>query len=145
VLLANVVGAFGAAATFAFTAAIPPEVLPAIEELSRQATGLPPFEAFQRAIPAGVLVAAIVWMLPQSAGFEFFLILTFTWVIAAGVFMHIVAGSVEMAFLLLQGLLSPADALFGFFLPVLAGNVLGGTLIFALLAFGQVRRELVKQ
>ena len=142
VLAANVVGAFAAAMVFAHTSAIPPDLLPAIEELSRHATGFPPLEAFQRAIPAGILVAAIVWMLPESEGFGFFLILTFTWLIAAGDFTHIVAGSVEMAYLMVQGMLPLGDAVFGFFLPVLAGNILGGTAIFALLAFGQVREEL---
>ena len=142
VLLANVVGAFAVASVFAFTSAIPAELIPAIQELSEHATGFAPFEAFQRAIPAGVLVAAIVWMLPQSEGFEALTIIMFTWLIAAGDFTHIIAGSVEMAFLLIQGLLSPSDALFDFFIPVLAGNVLGGTAIFALLSFGQVRHEL---
>lgn len=142
VLAANVIGAFAAALVFAHTSAIPAELLPAIEELSRHATGFPPLEAFQRAIPAGILVAAIVWMLPESDGFGFFLILTFTWLIAAGDFTHVVAGSVEMAFLMVQGMLSISDAVFSFFLPVLAGNILGGTAIFALLAFGQVREEL---
>lgn len=142
VLSANVIGAFAAALVFAHTSAIPAELLPAIEELSRHATGFPPLEAFQRAIPAGILVAAIVWMLPESDGFGFFLILTFTWLIAAGDFTHVVAGSVEMAFLMVQGMLPLSDAVFGFFLPVLAGNILGGTAIFALLAFGQVREEL---
>ncbi|WP_432817420.1 formate/nitrite transporter family protein [Sulfitobacter sp. JB4-11] len=145
VLAANVVGAFGAALVFAYTSAIPAELLPAIEELSRHATGFTAAEGFQRAIPAGLLVAAIVWMLPESEGFGFFLILTFTWLIAAGDFTHIIAGSVEMAFLLIQGLLPPGQAVFGFFLPVLAGNILGGTAIFALLAFGQVRQELPEQ
>lgn len=142
VLAANVVGAFAAALTFAHTSAIPSELLPAIEELSRHATGFAPFEAFQRAVPAGILVAAIVWMLPESEGFGFFVILVFTWMIAAGDFTHVVAGSVEMAFLVVQGMLSFNEAVFGFFLPVLGGNILGGTLIFALLAFGQVRHEL---
>ena len=142
VIAANVVGAFIAALTFVHTSAIPSELLPAIESLSRHATGFPAFEAFQRAIPAGVLIAAIVWMLPGSDGFEFFVILIFTWIIAAGDFTHVVAGSVEMAFLMVQGLLPLSDAVFGFFLPVLAGNIMGGTMIFALLAFGQVRNEL---
>lgn len=84
-------------------------------------------------------------MLPESDGFGFFVILVFTWLIAAGDFTHVVAGSVEMAFLMVQGLLPVYDAAFGFFLPVLAGNILGGTLIFALLAFGQVRNELGKE
>jgi len=33
-------------------------------------------------------------------------------------------------------MLSPSDAAVAFFFPVLAGNVLGGTAIFPLLAFG---------
>lgn len=142
VLSANVVGAFAAATLFAHTSAIPADLIPAIESLSRHATGFAPLEAFQRAIPAGILVAAIVWMLPEADGAGFFVILVFTWMIAAGDFTHIVAGSVEMAFLMVQGMLPLSEALFSFFLPVLAGNILGGTLIFALLAFGQVRKEL---
>jgi len=142
VLAANVMGAFAVAWVFAQTSAIPEDLRPAIDALSRHATGFGAFEAFQRAIPAGVLVAAIVWMLPQSDGFELFVIIIFTWLIAAGDFTHVVAGSVEMAYLIIQGSLAPLTALFTFFLPVLAGNILGGTAIFALLAFGQVRKEL---
>ena len=142
VLLANVIGAFVVATAFAYGSFIPSELLPAITELSEHATGFAPGVAFQRAIPAGILVAAIVWMLPQSEGFGIFVIMIFTWLIAAGDFTHIVAGSVEMAFLMVQGALPLDIALWHFFLPVLAGNILGGTAIFALLAFGQVRREL---
>lgn len=142
VLLGNVIGAFVAGMTFAYGSFIPSELTPAITELSRHATGFAPMEAFQRAIPAGLIVAAIVWMLADSEGFEFFVILVFTWLIAAGDFTHVVAGSVEMAFLLVLGQLDLSSALLGFFLPVLAGNILGGTAIFALVSFGQVRREL---
>lgn len=142
VLGANVVGAFIVATAFAYGSVIPPDLLPAMTELSEHATGFAPGEAFQRAIPAGILVAALVWMLPQSDGFGLFVIMIFTWLIAAGDFTHIVAGSVEMAFLMVQGDLPITIALWNFFLPVLAGNILGGTVIFALLAFGQVRREL---
>lgn len=145
VLGANVIGAFLVATLMAHTSAIPADLLPAIEELSRHATGFPAMEGFQRAIPAGLLVASIVWMLPRSEGFGFFVIVVFTWLIAAGDFTHVVAGSVEMAFLMVQGLLSPSDAVFQFFLPVLAGNIVGGTVIFTLLAFGQVRHELVEE
>jgi formate/nitrite transporter FocA (FNT family) len=142
VLFANVIGAFIAAAAFAYGSFIPAELVPAITELSEHATGFAPTEAFHRAIPAGVIIAAIVWMLPKSEGFELFLIMIFTWLIAAGDFTHIVAGSVEMAFLMVQGALPFPTAMWNFFLPVLAGNILGGTVIFALLSFGQVRHEL---
>ncbi|KIN62934.1 Transporter, formate/nitrite family [Sulfitobacter noctilucicola] len=141
VLAANVVGAFAAAALFVMTPAVPSELLPAINELSHHATGMGAAEGFWRAIPAGVIVALIVWMLPQADENAFFLILTFTWLIAAGDFTHIVAGSVEMAVLVLQSDLGLSDALFGFFLPVLSGNIIGGTLIFTLVAWGQVRDD----
>ena len=141
VLFANVVGAFAAAALFVYTPALPPEIIPAIEELSRHATGMGASTGFWRAIPAGVIVALIVWMLPQADEAAFFLILTFTWLIAAGDFTHIVAGSVEMAVLVLQGELGASGAIFGFFLPVLAGNIFGGTLVFTLVAWGQVRDD----
>ena len=141
VLSANVVGAFAAAALFVFTSAIPAAILPAIVALSEHATGMGAAEGFWRAIPAGVIVALIVWMLPQASEAAFFLILTFTWLIAAGDFTHIVAGSVEMAVLVLQGELGFNQAVFGFFVPVLTGNIIGGTLIFTLVAWGQVRDE----
>jgi formate/nitrite transporter FocA (FNT family) len=98
--------------------------------------------SFWRGIPAGVIVALIVWMMPQAEAAKFFIILTFTWLIAAADLTHIVAGSVEMAVLMLMGDLAFGAAMTGFFLPVLAGNIFGGTLIFALMAWGQVRDEL---
>ncbi|MEM9637881.1 MAG: formate/nitrite transporter family protein, partial [Pseudomonadota bacterium] len=83
-----------------------------------------------------------VWMLPQAEAAKFFIILVFTWLIAAGDFTHIVAGSVEMAVLVWMGDITAATAIGGFFLPVLAGNIVGGTAIFTLMAWGQVRDEL---
>ena len=142
VLGANVVGAFAVAALFVMTPALPPEIMPAIEDLSKHATGMGASTGFWRAIPAGVIVALIVWMLPQADEAAFFLVLTFTWLIAAGDFTHIVAGSVEMAVLILQGSLDAYGAIFGFFLPVLAGNMFGGTLVFTLVAWGQVRDDI---
>jgi formate/nitrite transporter FocA (FNT family) len=144
VLAANVIGAFAIAALFVFTSAIPTEIMPAIEQLSRHATGMGVIESFWRAIPAGIIVALIVWMLPQADEAAFFLILVFTWLIAAGDFTHIVAGSVEMAVLVWQGELGLYSAGIEFFLPVLAGNVIGGTMIFTLVAWGQVRDDLEK-
>jgi len=142
VLAANVVGAFAAAGIFVYTSAIPSDLMPAILSLSEHAVGMPAWDSFWRAIPAGILVAAIVWMLPQAEEASFFVVLVFTWLIAAGDFTHVVAGSVEMAVLMLQGSLNISGAVFGFFLPVLAGNIVGGTGIFALMAWGQVKEEM---
>jgi formate/nitrite transporter FocA (FNT family) len=123
------------------TAVLGPEVRTAMFEISRHAVGMGAWESFLRAMPAGMLVAAIVWMMPSAAGNAFFIVLTFTWLIGAGDFTHIIAGSVEMGMLMMEDGLGFRPALLGFFLPVLAGNVIGGTAIFTLLAWGQVRRE----
>ena len=142
VLTANVIGAFAIASLFVFTPALPAEIAPALKELSKHATSFEPQVAFARAIPAGILIAALVWMLPEAKGGAFLTIVTFTWLIAAGDFTHIVAGSVEMAYLMVQGELGLANALRQFFLPVLAGNIIGGTVVFTLMAYAQVRDEL---
>ncbi|KIT15407.1 formate/nitrite transporter family protein [Jannaschia aquimarina] len=142
VLAANVVGAFAIGAFYRFTPALAPELWPAMDELSRHATGFPPLEGFFRAIPAGVLVAALVWMMPQREGGRFAIILAFTWLIAAGDFTHVVAGSVEWAWLVWGGHLGFFEGFATFFLPVLLGNIVGGTAIFTLLAHGQVKDEL---
>ncbi|MEE4187954.1 MAG: formate/nitrite transporter family protein [Roseobacter sp.] len=141
VLGANVAGAFVVASVFVFTPAIVPSIMLSVVELSHHATGMGAETSFWRAIPAGVLVALLVWMLPQAENAKVAVIIIFTWLIAAGDFTHVVAGSVEMAVLILRGDLAPLTALGGFFLPVLAGNVIGGTAIFTLMAWGQVRDE----
>jgi len=141
VLTANVAGAFIAAAFLAFTPVMSDQMAEAMLALSHHATGMPWPEGLVRGIPAGVLIAALVWMLPQANGSELRLIILITWLIALGDFTHIIAGSVEMAFLMVQGELSLMPALFRFFLPVLAGNVIGGTAVFTLLTWAQIRPE----
>ena len=56
--------------------------------------------------------------------------------------MHIVAGSVEASFLVLNGHLAVGPMITGFFIPVLVGNIIGGTALFALIAYAQVMREI---
>lgn len=141
VLAANVVGAFAIAAFFA-AGGVPDVLHPAIDDLAHHATGMGAWDGFLRAIPAGILIAGLVWAMPQVKGSPVLAIVAFTWLIAAGDFAHIVAGSVEMACLIVTGQLGAGGAIFGFFVPVLAGNVIGGTLIFTFMAFGQVKEEL---
>jgi formate/nitrite transporter FocA (FNT family) len=65
-----------------------------------------------------------------------------TYLIALGNFDHVVAGTVEAAYLVLEGAQSFGDALTRFFLPTLLGNVIGGTVIFTLLSYAQIHDEL---
>lgn len=99
-------------------------------------------DVFVQAIPAGFFVAALVWMLPSSKGFEIWVILIMTYLIAIGGFAHVIVGSMEVFLLLLDGRIGPAYAFGGYIVPALAGNIVGGTGLFSLLAYAQVREEI---
>ena len=64
-------------------------------------------------------------------------IMLITYVISLGEFSHVVAGSGEAWLLMWTGQTGFAGALNGFILPALAGNLVGGTGLFAVLAHGQ--------
>ncbi|MEQ8481095.1 MAG: formate/nitrite transporter family protein [Hoeflea sp.] len=145
VLGANLIGCFIAALTITYGSVLPPELLPAFNDISRKAMALPAAEGFARGIPAGILIAALVWMLPQAGGSIFWVITLFTWLIGVCGFTHIVAGSVEMAYMIVSGQLGVFSAIGTFFIPVLAGNVVGGTAIFTFLAWAQVSQEIPHQ
>lgn len=142
VLTANLFGTFLTAAISVHGGIIPADVLAAIMEISRHVSELTPTEAFLRAIPAGFLIAALVWMLPSAKGSEVWVIVMFTWLIAAGGFTHVIAGSNEIFNLVVSGEMPISTALLYHIAPVLIGNILGGTGLFAMLAHGQVRQEM---
>jgi formate/nitrite transporter FocA (FNT family) len=98
-------------------------------------------EGFLAGIPSGILLASVVWCLPSVEGQKVTLIVLLTGLIDLGGFAHVVAGSAEMWVLVLHGDMGPGQAL-AFFLPVLFGNIVGGSVLFALLAHAQVRGEI---
>jgi formate/nitrite transporter FocA (FNT family) len=77
----------------------------------------------------------------ESAG-EVLMIVIVTYMIGLGGMSHVVAGSTELFILVVRGELGIAAAALGGILPALAGNVLGGTGIFAALTYAQVREEI---
>ena len=81
-------------------------------------------------------------MLPSSKGFEIWVILIITWVIAVGGFAHVIVGSAEAFLLLINGELGVLAVFAGYLLPVLLGNIIGGTALFSALAYAQVREEI---
>lgn len=142
VFAANVAGTVVAAVFIVYTSAFTPEALGAIGDISRHMMDNSPLEMFARAIPAGILIASVVWMLPSAGGNAFSIIVLFTYFIALGDFTHVVAGSTEAAFLILTGDIDIGTALGRFLGPVFAGNVIGGTVVVALLAYAQVHHEI---
>jgi len=141
VLATNFIGTFIVALLITKFGMMPAEMIATFTEISMHAVDQPLIDIFKTAIPAGFLIACLVWMLPSAhGGTEFWVIIMMTYIVAIGDFAHIVAGSVEAFLLLLQGLVSLPETL-GFLFAACAGNIVGGTLLFALLAYNQVKNE----
>jgi formate-nitrite transporter family protein len=81
-------------------------------------------------------------MLPSAEGSEFWVIALFTYIIALGDMAHVVVGSAELFLLAIIGEENIFKLVTVNLLPALLGNILGGTGLFALLAWGQVSNEM---
>ncbi len=142
VLFANMAGALVAALFFSFTPALDGEIRQAMLKISGHILHHAWLAMAVRGVAAGFLMAAMVWLLPGAEAAQFYVIVMMTWLIAAGGFMHIVAGGVEAFMLVLHGDVTWLAMLLDFGAPVLIGNIVGGTLLFALLAHAQVMQEI---
>ncbi|MEZ5843412.1 MAG: formate/nitrite transporter family protein [Hyphomicrobiaceae bacterium] len=142
VFAANLVGCMIFAAFMSATGVLSPEMAREVLDISRTILAHPPAEMFARGIVAGWLIAALVWMLPSAEGNEFIVIVLVTYLIALGDFAHVIAGSAEAFYLLFERQAAIGDLVTRFLLPTLAGNVFGGTVVFALTAYAQVRYEI---
>ena len=145
VLCANVVGAVLFAAFLRYSGAIDADLARSIHAVSEHLLHAMPMETMGRGMIAGFLIATLVWILAGVEGSGLPIIVLMTYPIALGDFDHVIAGSVEMAYLVLEGHQTIGGAITGFFLPTLLGNVVGGTVIFTLLAYGQIREELKEE
>jgi formate-nitrite transporter family protein len=142
VLLANFVGTLCAALFCAFSPTLTPDLYREMLEVSRLGMGHNFTDVFFRGIGAGFLIAAMVWLILTAETAQFYVIVLMTWLIAAGGFTHIIAGSMEAFLLALNGELPGLTMMTHFVVPVLAGNLVGGTALFALIAYAQVMREI---
>ncbi len=143
VLAANLVGCAAAAAMLAHGQMLPEARFAGVLAVSRHYAEASALEHFTWGLPAGFIIAALVWTLPRmdSAG-EVLMIVILTYIIGVGGMSHVVAGSTELFLLVALGELGPLAALVEGVLPAFAGNVLGGTGIFAALTYAQVRNEI---
>lgn len=142
VLTANLVGTFAAAAFIAHAPAVTPTLRDHMMELSRHAVLDDPVDMGFLGITAGYLMATMVWLIPAAGAAQFHVVLVLTYLIGVGGFAHVVAGSVEAFLLVLVGELSLPSMLGDFLGPVLLGNVIGGTCLFALISYAQVMKEI---
>jgi formate-nitrite transporter family protein len=133
VLLANLAGAFAFAAVMARTAAVSPGVRESMRHLGEKAMEPAFATLLLRGIFAGWLIALMVWLLPFAEQLRVVVIILLTYLVGIAEFPHIVAGAVDVFFLVAEGTTTFGAALGGFIVPVLLGNTIGGVTLVALL------------
>ncbi|WP_447772163.1 formate/nitrite transporter family protein [Pseudomonas kilonensis] len=98
-------------------------------------------QMFAKGIISGWMIATMVWMIPSMESAKMWIIILITYLMALGDFTHIVVGSAEVSYLVFAGQLSWEDFWMVFAGPTLAGNIVGGSFIFALISHAQIRSE----
>lgn len=138
VLVANLAGATVISWVLGNTGLFPPEIRNAFAELGRASLGASFGLVLLRGIFAGWLIAMLVWVLPFAETGRTFVIILFTWVIGVAGFSHVVAGAVDVLFVAWTGGAPWTQSVFGYILPALIGNILGGVALVAVLNHAQV-------
>lgn len=142
VFLANMTGTLFAAGFSTFTPVIDPEIRQSMLEISQRMMENGWMQMFFKGISAGFLIAAMVWLIPSAEGAQFHVVTLMTYLISLGGFTHIIAGSVEAFLLIFNGQLGLLAMIGNFTIPVLLGNIIGGTALFALISYAQIMKEL---
>lgn len=138
VLAANAVGTLLFAWALAGTSVVRPETQSALMELARNAAAVTFGTAVLRGIFAGWLIATVVWMRAAVDTGEVPIILILTYIVGLAGLTHIIAGSVEVLFLVLKGGLGWWSCIAGYMAPTLIGNIIGGTALVSALNHAQV-------
>ena len=138
VLIANLVGAHIFAWVIANTPVLKPEFQEAMRQLATNAVNVSFGVALLRGIFAGWLIAMVVWMLYAVHASRVAIIVILTYVVGLAGLTHIVAGSIEVLFLVMIGAKSWISYLGGYMVPSLIGNILGGVSMVSAVNHAQV-------
>ncbi|HEX4205571.1 MAG TPA: formate/nitrite transporter family protein [Ktedonobacteraceae bacterium] len=141
VLVANLVGALIFASVIAHTALFPLPIQQAFLHISGHQLHTGFGLIVLRGIFAGWLIALMVWLLPVAGDTKLHIIILITYIVALANFAHVIAGSVDMLYLVNKDVISWLDYLGSFLLPTLIGNILGGVSLVAVLNFAQIATE----
>lgn len=138
VLASNLLGAAAIAYVLGNTQAFEPEVRKVFGDIGKEAIQTGFGLAILRGIFAGWLIAFMVWLLPFAESARLAVIVGLTWLVGLGRFTHVIAGAVDVLFLAATGAGTWHDAVLGYILPTLIGNILGGVSLVAALNHAQV-------
>lgn len=145
VLLGNLIGTGLAALAFTHMPLFDAEMRRAFISLGEEVMRHTPGEMFANGILAGWIIATMVWMFPAAGAAKIWVIVLMTYLVAICDLTHIVVGSVEILYLVFNGAIGWQEFVYPFALPTLAGNIIGGTFIFALISHAQIRNDLSAQ
>lgn len=138
VLVANLVGAHIMAWVLGNTDAFAVETRNAFAQIARESFAVTPGQCILRGVFAGWLIALLVWMRAALQTGHIPLIVIMTYMVALGGFTHIIAGSIEVLFLVMTGALAWTSWVTHYMLPVLLGNTIGGVSLVAVVNHAQV-------
>ena len=141
VLATNLVGTALFALVLCHPALFQPAMWDALCGVSAEAMRDSFWPMLVKAVFAGWLIALMIWLLPGAGSARMLVILTLTYFVAIGHFSHVIAGSVEAAFAVLNGQVPPLAYLTHFLLPTVIGNTLGGVALVALLNHAPLAAE----
>ncbi len=144
VLLGNIIGTALAALGFIHLPVFDEQTRQAFITLSEEVMSNSPYEMFANGLISGWIIASMVWMMPSSGAGKLIVIILMTYLVGIGDLTHIVVGSVEILYLVFNGTIPWYEFFYPFAAPTLAGNIVGGTFIFALLSHAQIRNDLSK-
>jgi formate/nitrite transporter FocA (FNT family) len=137
VLSANLVGTFLFALCIGKIEVFDAHTQQCLAEIGNGHLGASFWIVLVRAIFAGWLIALMVWLLPAAESARVSIIIIITYLIGIAGFNHVIAGSTTMFFLVVTHSISWGTYVLQFFLPTLAGNVIGGLSLVAALGHAQ--------
>ena len=138
VLAANLVGTLIFAWVLSATSVFDTETKKSFSHIASESLGHPFGVVFLSAIFAGWLIALLVWLLPFGDTEKVGVIVIITYMVGISHFSHIIAGSVNVLYLLLSGQATASDYFLRFLIPTLLGNCVGGVALVAALGRAQV-------
>src|SRR5690348_1197268 len=142
VLVCNLIGIAAFACGVAYLPLFDPGIYHAIARMGGTIMAYSVLSMFLKAILGGWLIAMMVWLMAAVDATRLWIIIGLTWLIALAGLVHVIGSAGEVFFLAFRSQVTWADALGHFVGPTLAGNIVGGSLIFAMISHAQVRSEI---
>ncbi|HEY1582194.1 MAG TPA: formate/nitrite transporter family protein [Chthoniobacterales bacterium] len=136
VLVCNLAGALAMGWMLGNTAMVSSEVHHAMQDLAQASLHFGFGSLLLRGIFAGFLIALMVWLLPFAETARVWVIIIITYIVGIAEFAHVIVGSVDAFYLVGLGQKTVLDY-FAYMVPVLIGNIIGGSSIVAAIAHAQ--------